>query len=221
MNASVPASPIQILRDPERAASFLHPVRRRLLAALGEEPDSAAGLARRLGESRQRLNYHLRTLEDAELVELAEERRRGNFMERVFRLTAQRFVLDPGTLGELGADPDRAQDRFSSAYLVALSARAIRELAELRERADEEDKRLATFALDTRIRLGAPSDLEAFSRDLTRAVAEVVARHHDEKSDGGREMRLFLGLHPGPDPSKPSASEDSDEGSEKETKEQT
>ncbi|NIP81922.1 MAG: helix-turn-helix domain-containing protein, partial [Gemmatimonadetes bacterium] len=58
---------------------------RRLLDALLERPDSAVGLARRLGDTRQRLNYHLRVLEGAGLVELEEERPRRGVRERVMR----------------------------------------------------------------------------------------------------------------------------------------
>ena len=53
------------------------------------EPDSAAGLAKRLGLPRQRLNYHLRELEAAGLLELVEERRRGNCVERIVRAVAR------------------------------------------------------------------------------------------------------------------------------------
>jgi DNA-binding transcriptional ArsR family regulator len=87
---------------------LLDPERRRLLEALREEPDSASGLARRLDDSRQRLNYHLRTLEEAGLVELREERRRGNCVERA--LTEARELerwfplearVEPGEGGEI------------------------------------------------------------------------------------------------------------------------
>ena len=63
---------LQIIEDPDRAATALSPDRRRLLSALAEEPDSATGLAERLGDSRQRLNYHLRELERAGFLELVE-----------------------------------------------------------------------------------------------------------------------------------------------------
>src|SRR5690606_24914395 len=91
--------PVAVVREPERAAALLDPERRRLVEALAEMPDSASGLARRLGDTRQRLNHHLRALEGAGLVELQEERRRGNCTERVLRAVARRFVVDPAALG--------------------------------------------------------------------------------------------------------------------------
>ncbi|MCI0546949.1 MAG: helix-turn-helix domain-containing protein, partial [Candidatus Rokubacteria bacterium] len=80
---TAPAHELAVVRDPDRASVLLDSGRQRLLVALEESADSASGLARRLGDSRQRINYHLRELESAGFVELAEERRRGNCIERV------------------------------------------------------------------------------------------------------------------------------------------
>ena len=206
---------LQVLREPDGAAALLDPERRRLVEALQETPDSAAGLARRLGESRQRLNYHLHALEDAGLIELQEERRRGNCVERVLRVVARRFVLDPGALGGLAVDPAELTDRFSASYLIALAARAIRELADLIERAARGRKRLATGGIETQLRLSRPADFRVFLDDLSEAVAEVVARHHDERG-GGRAFRVLVGAYPAPEGADARAqpSEARDEGGE-------
>ncbi|MFW6193396.1 MAG: ArsR/SmtB family transcription factor, partial [Gemmatimonadota bacterium] len=132
---------LQVLDRSDQLAALLSPERRRLVGELRREPDSAAGLARRLGASRQRLNYHLRELENAGLLALKEERSRGNFTERVLEPTAGRFLVDPEALDPDPGDRAPAADRFSAAYLVALAARTIRELADLRERSGREGKR--------------------------------------------------------------------------------
>jgi DNA-binding transcriptional ArsR family regulator len=191
---------LEVLRDPNSALALLDPERRRLAEALGQSPDSASGLARRLGEKRQRLNYHLRVLEDAGIVELAEERLRGNRIERILRLVAQRFVLDPTAMGPLAvADPDEIGDRFSASYLVALATRIIRELADLLDRARKGRARLATASVNTSVRLATPAQFDAFVGDLTRAISDVVARHHEEHGEG-RWFRVVAGAYPGPRP---------------------
>ena len=54
---------VSVLRKAGQATTlFSHPLRLKLLEQL-IEPDSAGGLARRLGVPRQVLNYHLRELE--------------------------------------------------------------------------------------------------------------------------------------------------------------
>lgn len=197
---------LEVLTGPERAASALDPERRRLLEALSDEPDSASGLARRLGDSRQRLNYHLRGLEEVGLIELAEERRRGNCVERVMRAVARRFMVDPAVLGDLAGDPDEMGDRFSAAYLISLAARTVREVGRLAARARRERKRLGTAGMDVEVRLARPADFQALAEDLSRAVAEVVAKHHRE-DEGARSFRIVAGLYPVP--------EDEDEPTEK------
>jgi DNA-binding transcriptional ArsR family regulator len=205
-----PADPVpslQIVRQPDQVQVLLHPERRRLVEALAAGPDSASGLARRLGESRQRLNYHLRLLEQAGHVELAEERWKGSQPERVMRLVARQYVLDPATMGSLAADPDEAVDRFSATYLVALASRAVSELAELLGRAKGKRARLATAAVNTTVRLRSPAAFQEFQSDLSRAIAQVVAKHYDERSEG-RWFRVMAGAYPGPRPAKQSEESD-------------
>jgi DNA-binding transcriptional ArsR family regulator len=187
---------VEVLREPERVAVLMDPARRPLIEALLERPDSAVGLARRLGDTRQRLNYHLRVLEAAGLVELVEERPRRGVKERVFGV-ASRFVVDPATLGRLAAEPAPGGDRFSASYLVALASRAIRELASLMDRSRSSGKRLATGGLSAEVRLARPEDLNAFVADLGRAVGDVVSRYHTE-AGGGRTFRVIAGTYPAP-----------------------
>lgn len=188
-----------ILDEPDQLAALLSPERRRLVEELRREPDSAAGLARRLGASRQRLNYHLRELEGVGLLELREERRRGNFSERVMEPSARRFVVDPGALDAALGRGLPAGDRFSATYLVALAARTIRELADVRERAGEEGRRLASATVQSEVRLASPRAFRAFVEELSAAVADVVARHHDPEADG-RRFRVFTGTYQAPTP---------------------
>ena len=184
---------VRVLRDAAGVASALSPPRRRILELLAAEPDSAAGLARRLGLPRQRVNYHLRELERTGLVELLDERRRRGLVERRLRTSARAYVVDPALLGPLGAEPDGLRDRFSSAYQVAAAARVIRDVAILRERAQAADQRLATLTLETEVAFESPRQLRSFADDLQAAVADLVARHH---RPGGRRYRFVVASHP-------------------------
>ncbi len=190
-------APLDIVRSPESAAALLDPTRQRLLEHL-REPDSAAGLARRLRLPRQRLNYHLKVLEGAGLVELVEERRKGNCIERVVRATARAFIISPEALGALGPSADTAADRLSSAYLVAAAGRTIRDVAVLEERARKEGKRIATLTLETEVRFADAESRARFAEELAEALARVAAKYHDERSPGGRRFRLLAAVHPVP-----------------------
>src|SRR4051794_36527091 len=112
---------VQVIRDPA-AAVALDPVRSRLLAELAA-PASAAALAARLGIPRQKINYHLGTLEAHDLVEVAETRKWGGLTERLMVATASSYIVSPAAMGRVAADPERQVDRLSASYLIALAAR--------------------------------------------------------------------------------------------------
>jgi len=188
---------VEVIDDPAAAVVALDPVRARLLAAL-TEPGSAATLAARVGLARQKVNYHLRTLEAHGLVRVAEERRWGGLTERVLVATAASYVVSPGALGEAASDPRRASDRLSARYLVALAARIVREVGDLARRADEAGKGLPTLALDTEVRFRSAAERAAFTEDLAAAVTGLVARYHDASAPGGRSHRVVVAAHPLP-----------------------
>src|SRR3954469_13739410 len=186
---------VAVIENPAAAEASLDPVRARLLAALAE-PGSASTLAAHTGLTRQTANYHLRALERHGLVELVEERRKGNCIERGLRATAAAYVISPTALAAVAPDPDRSPDQLSARWLIALAARLVREVGELATRAAAAGKRFATFAIDTEIRFASAADRATFAAELSDAIEGLVARYHDETAAGGRKHRLVVGLHP-------------------------
>jgi DNA-binding transcriptional ArsR family regulator len=190
---------VEVIDEPAAAVVALDPVRARLLAELAE-PGSAATLANRLGLPRQKVNYHLRTLEEHGLVRLAEERRWGGLTERLLVATATSYVVSPAALGEAATDPAKSQDRLSARYLIALAARMVREVGLLVRRAESGRQRLATLALDSEISFRSAAERAAFTEELTAAVTRLVARYHDASAPESRPHRLVVAAHPVPDP---------------------
>jgi DNA-binding transcriptional ArsR family regulator len=188
---------VEVIDDPSAAVVALDPVRARLLAELSE-PGSAAALASRIGLARQKVNYHLRTLEAHGLIRPVEERRWGGLTERLYTATAASYVVSPAAMGHAANDPARASDRLSARYLIALAARIVREVAGLARRADDQKKRLPTLGLDAEIRFRSAADRAAFTEDLTNAVTALVARYHDASAPDGRLHRLVVAAHPVP-----------------------
>jgi len=186
-----------VIDDPAAAGVSLDPVRVRLLAEL-VEPGSATTLAARLGLPRQRLNYHLRALEKYGLVELVEERKKGNCTERVLRASASAYVISPQVLGGVQPDPAVAPDGLSARWLLALAARTVREVGELLIGARKARRKLATFAVDGEVRFASAADRAAFADELGQALRVLVAKYHDESAPGGRSHRLLVAVHPKP-----------------------
>ena len=188
---------VAVIEEPGAAAVALDPKRARLLSEMAE-PVSAATLAARVGLPRQKVNYHLRTLEKHGLVEIAGERKWGGLTERRLVATARSYWISPAALGPLACDPGRTRDRLSASYLIALAARIVREVSHFARRSRETGKRLATFSLDTEIRFRSPEARARFSRELVAAISELARRYHDESAPGGRRHRLVVVAHPAP-----------------------
>jgi DNA-binding transcriptional ArsR family regulator len=186
---------VAVIDDPAAAGAALEPARARLLAQL-TEPRSAAMLAAADGLPRQKVNYHLRTLERYGLVELVQERRKGNVTERLLQATAASYVISPAALAAVAPDPARAPDRLSARWLLALAAQLVRDVGDLITGADRAQKKLATFATDGRVRFASAADRAAFTAELMQAVTALVAKYHDEQADGGRDHRLVIAIHP-------------------------
>lgn len=159
--------------------SPVEPLRRTLLKRL-REPSSATRLAAELDLPRQRVNYHLRELERAGLVELVEERKRRGCTERV--LAARSFVVDPAMIG--------AQDDFAAGHLVHTAAGVVRDVTRLQQAADRAGERLLTFTIEAEVGFATPADLERLTEALARTVAAFDAQ--------GRRYRVVVGGHPAP-----------------------
>lgn len=189
---------VAVLDDPATALVALEPARSQLLAALGDEPASAAAVAARLGLARQKVGYHLKALEDRGLVVEVDQRRHGGLTERILASSAASYVVSPAAFGDAGAEPGRVRDRLSASYLVALAARAVREVGTLLTSADRAGKRLPTLSIDTDIRFRSAEERAAFAEELAAAVRSLAARYHDEHATGGRWHRVVAFAHPRP-----------------------
>ena len=188
---------VDVIEQPSAAIVALDPIRTRLLAELAE-PASAAALAPRVGLARQKVRYHLKTLEEHGLVREAGKRVWGGLTERMYVATATSYVVSPGAFGEIATDPNRSRDRLSAGYLIALAARVVREVADLLRRSAKAELRLATLAIDSEIRFRSAAERAAFTHELTTSIATLVSRYHDASAPNGRWHRLVVAAHPLP-----------------------
>lgn len=194
---SAAARSIGVIQGTQAAAAALNPTRARILTLL-REPGSASGIAPAMGLPRQQVNYHLRELEREGLVELVEERRKGNCNERILRATARSYLIAPRALGELAPDAGASstQDRFSWAALIGVAAQTIQDLAEHRDRADRAGKQLPTLSMQSEVAFANASSMNAFAEELATEVARLIQKHHAPNADAARLFRFNLGAYP-------------------------
>ncbi|MGB3184780.1 MAG: winged helix-turn-helix domain-containing protein [Ornithinimicrobium sp.] len=100
------------------AAAALDPLRAQILALLAE-PGSASTIAHSLGLPRQKVNYHLRLLEEHQLVELVEESPRRGLTELVVRATARGYVVSPSALVPAQRTPSVLTDSPAATFSLS------------------------------------------------------------------------------------------------------
>lgn len=184
---------IHVLEDPAAVEAALDPIRASILDAL-TEPGSATTVAAAVGLTRQKVNYHLKTLEAHGLVEPAETRAWGGITERFVRRSARHLVVSPDVLQSAAIDPNEVADHLSAAYMIAVNARTVSEVGAIARDATV-GVRLPTLTIDTVIGFGSPKDRAAFSAELQSAVATLIAKYHH---DDGRPHRLTVSSYPRP-----------------------
>jgi hypothetical protein len=159
---------------------------------------------------RQRVLYHLRMLEAQRLVEAREHGTVGRRIDRTYVRTATSYAIAPKTLGGVAVDSRTVADAFSSAYLSAVAAKALNDLAALNRAAAARGKRVPTLTLETQVRFATPADQRRFADELTRTFATLAARYHQPDAPQGRTFRVFACGYP----AVPSSSAEPESGGE-------
>ena len=188
---------VHVIDEGGPATSALHPLRREILSELAE-PESAAGLARRIGIPRQQVNYHIRQLEGEGLVKLVGERRVRNCIERLVQAVGRSYLISPAALGKLGADPERIEDKASAGYLLAIASQMIQELAGLQHRTSRPDNDAGALALRADIRFKSREAQTAFTAELNEELARLVAKYHAPRASKRRLFRFHASAYPVP-----------------------
>lgn len=197
------AQQIEVVGQRDRAEVLMHPLRLRILEA-AREPGSAAELARRLGLTAQKVNYHVGRLLEHGFLRLVEERPVGNVVEKVYASVAANYVLASDVLG--GLSPRTADvDMVTAARWLSLQARAEAELGEVFRQAAPTGQPVPTFSMDAEFLFETQEQRSLFARAVRELFLAVVSKYTaplrtpDGEPGKGRPYRLLLGCYPVPD----------------------
>jgi DNA-binding transcriptional ArsR family regulator len=116
----------------EQAETLLKPRRIEVLRQLAE-PRSCTEVAVRLGQTQQRVYYHVKQLVEHGLVTQVAERRVRGINEGVYQATARAYWLSPRLVGRIGQRQQR--DEASLGYLLDLMEEVQSDVAALHTRA--------------------------------------------------------------------------------------
>ena len=169
------------IADPVLRA-LAHPVRLKMMTLMWPGPLSAAELARELGISHALASQHLRKLDAAGLVELAEERRRRGGQERRYRAVRGTPLSDQ-------RDGSRDGGLRLAETLVHM----------LRERVGRRDPSLVGVTVDAELWV-VPDEWERFRERLAALAAELHEAARPVRTPGtmpvGISVMAFPMRHP-------------------------
>lgn len=188
---STPA-PILTITEPERLQALCHPTRVEILEVL-REPASAAAVGRRIGQTRQRVNYHLKALEEAGLVERVGTRQNGNFTETLYRSVARAFVVAPSVAWSDPRRLDVLKSQHSLQTLVSIGERLQRDAVVLLDRATFEGAEVPSAAVSAELRFADEASRAAFLREYLEATRALVEKYESKEGDA---YRVTLAVHP-------------------------
>ena len=169
------------LEQIEQAEALLKPQRVEVLRQLAR-PKSCTEVGSALGQSPQRVYYHVRKLVDAGLVTLVSERRVRGIQEGVYQASAQSYWLSPQLVGTVGTR--KVQDELSLGYLLNLVEEVHDDLAKVTDG--------PTLGVSGEIRL-PQGNRKAFLDDLRTTLQELFARHGGADGDA---FRLAVACYP-------------------------
>ncbi|GAA2983687.1 ArsR/SmtB family transcription factor [Actinokineospora diospyrosa] len=164
-----------------------HPLRMRMLGVLrAHGPNTATGLAARLGESSGTTSWHLRQLADAGFIE--EDTERGNRRERWWR-AAQEVTQ---VVSHAMPDDPETQDAYGTflTALIDLGYERSTRYARTRHALPEAWRHVSELS-DWRMSL-TPAEL----RQLAVEVNELVNRYHRDPAEGDEIVTVQVQMFP-------------------------
>jgi DNA-binding transcriptional ArsR family regulator len=169
----------------EQAETLLKPQRVEVLRQLAE-PCTCTEVGARLGQSPQRVYYHVKRLVDAGLVTQVSERKVRGIHEGIYQASARSYWMSPGLVGRLGLR--RAQDELSLGHLLDLVEEVQADIAGLDRAAPE----LPSIGVSGEVRV-PPERRQEFLDDLRSVLQDLFTRYGGAEGDA---FKLAVACYP-------------------------
>lgn len=174
------------LEEFAQAEALLKPQRVEVLRQLAE-PRTCTEVAAALGQTPQRVYYHVKQLVAAGLAEQVSERKVRGISEGIYQAAARSYWLSPRLVGRIGG-LRRARDELSLGYLLDLMEEVQADIATLDRSAPE----LPSLGVSGEIRLPVERRQEFFD-DLRRTLQDLFTRYGCAEGDA---FKLAVACYP-------------------------
>ncbi|MBE1486439.1 winged helix-turn-helix domain-containing protein [Plantactinospora soyae] len=176
---------VMYLEQIEQAETLLKPQRIEVLRQLAE-PHTCTEVATQLGQTPQRVYYHVKRLVEAGLVDQVSERKVRGIHEGIYQASARSYWLSPRLVGRLGLR--KTQDEMSLGYLLNLMEEVQADIAGLDRTAPE----LPSIGVSGEIRVPA-EQRQQFLTDLQTALQDLFTRYGGSEGDA---FKLAVACYP-------------------------
>lgn len=183
------------IEDAEQAATLLHPLRLDLLKRMAEAR-TCQELAAQVGQTAQKVYYHVKVLEQAGLVEKTAERRVRGIMEGFYRAQARSYWLSPQLVGRVGGKR-RAQEQLSLGFLLNLAEELQADIGHL---AQADEREIPSLGLSMQIALRDGKQRTTFMAELQQTLQTLAAKYSIRDGDAapaaGQRFKLMVACYP-------------------------
>jgi DNA-binding transcriptional ArsR family regulator len=176
---------VMYLEQIEQAETLLKPQRIEVLRQLAE-PHTCTEVATQLGQTPQRVYYHVKRLVEAGLVDQVSERKVRGIHEGIYQASARSYWLSPRLVGRLGLR--KTQDEMSLGYLLNLMEEVQADIAALDRAAPE----LPSIGVSGEIRVPA-EQRQQFLTDLQTTLQDLFTRYGGAEGDA---FKLAVACYP-------------------------
>ena len=176
---------VLFLEQIDQAEALLKPQPIEVLRQLAE-PRTCTEVALRLGQTPQRVYYHVKRLVDVGLVDQVSERKVRGIHEGIYQASARSYWVSPRLVGRIGLR--KVQDELSLGYLLDLMEDVQADIAALDRTAPE----LPSVGVSGEIRV-LPEHRQEFLNDLQRVLQDLFTRYGGAEGDA---FKLAVACYP-------------------------
>jgi DNA-binding transcriptional ArsR family regulator len=180
------------IEEVDQATTLLKPVRIDLLKRMAQ-PTTCVELGEALGESPQKIYYHVKAMEKAGLIEKVSEHKVRGILEGVYQAKARSYWLSPELAGRIGGK-QHARDQMSLGYLLTLAEELQTDVGRL---AQITDHHIPSLGLSAQITLRDQQERSAFLIEV-QSLFQNLARKYGNRGDedSGEGFHLALACYP-------------------------
>ena len=176
---------VLFLEQIDQAEALLKPQPIEVLRQLAE-PRTCTEVAVRLGQTPQRVYYHVKRLVDVGLVDQVAERKVRGIHEGIYQASARSYWVSPRLVGRIGLR--KVQDELSLGYLLDLMEDVQADIAALDRTAPE----LPSLGVSGEIRV-LPEHRQEFLNDLQSVLQDLFTRYGGAEGDA---FKLAVACYP-------------------------